>query len=76
MCRMLQNCQKSEDGLTVPFGSQVRKPPAEPFARSAPAPHSDDPYVVAKDDVAVVTTYDSDDDDDDTASMDSQPYEP
>ncbi|GJW50409.1 hypothetical protein Tco_0091760 [Tanacetum coccineum] len=30
-------CQKSEDGLPVPSRSQVRKPPAKPFARSAPA---------------------------------------
>ncbi|GJV08690.1 putative reverse transcriptase domain-containing protein [Tanacetum coccineum] len=75
MCRMLQKRQKSEDGLTVPSGSQVRKPPAEPFARSAPALRSDDPYVVARDAAAAVTTSDIDDDDD-TASMDSQPYEP
>ncbi|GJZ91889.1 hypothetical protein Tco_0663954 [Tanacetum coccineum] len=75
MCRMLQKCQKSEDGLPVPSGSQVRKPPTEPFARSAPALRSDDPYVVARDVAAAVTTSDIDDDDD-TASMDSQPYEP
>ncbi|GJY34545.1 hypothetical protein Tco_0419014 [Tanacetum coccineum] len=75
MCRMLQKRQKSEDGLTVPSGSQVRKPPAEPFARSAPALRSDDPYVVARDAAAAVTTSDIDDDDD-TTSMDSQPYEP
>ncbi|GJU87850.1 hypothetical protein Tco_1295396 [Tanacetum coccineum] len=73
MCRMLQKRQKSEDGLPVPSGSQVRKPPAEPFARSAPALRSDDPYVVARDAAATVTTSDIDDD---TASMDSQPYEP
>ncbi|GJW32815.1 hypothetical protein Tco_0052847 [Tanacetum coccineum] len=72
MCRMLQKRQKSEDGLLVPSGSQVRKPPAEPFARSAPALRSDDPYVVARDAVAASDI----DDDDDTASMDSQPYEP
>ncbi|GJU30841.1 putative reverse transcriptase domain-containing protein [Tanacetum coccineum] len=72
---MLQKRQKSEDGLPVPSGSQVRKPPAEPFARSAPALRSDDPYVVARDAAAAVTTSDIDDDDD-TASMDSQPYEP
>ncbi|GJZ24990.1 hypothetical protein Tco_0562449 [Tanacetum coccineum] len=53
----------------------VRKPPAEPFARSAPALRSDDPYVVARDAAAAVTTSDIHDDDD-TASMDSQPYEP
>ncbi|GJU54558.1 hypothetical protein Tco_1228272 [Tanacetum coccineum] len=70
MCRMLQKRQKSEDGLPVPSGSQVRKPPAEPFARSAPALRSDDPYVVARDAAAAVTTSDIDDDDD-TASMDS-----
>ncbi|GKC25480.1 hypothetical protein Tco_1027630 [Tanacetum coccineum] len=35
MCRMLQKCQQSEDGFLVPSGSQVRKPPVEPFARSA-----------------------------------------
>ncbi|GKA15317.1 hypothetical protein Tco_0695064 [Tanacetum coccineum] len=75
MCRMLQKCQKSKDGLPVPSGSQVRKPPAEPFARSAPAPRFDDPYVVGRDAAAAVTTSDSDDDDD-TASMDSQPYKP
>ncbi|GKG27049.1 hypothetical protein Tco_0402752, partial [Tanacetum coccineum] len=46
----------------------------KPFARSAPALRSDDPYVVARD-AAAVTTSDIDDDDD-TASMDSQPYEP
>ncbi|GKE26710.1 hypothetical protein Tco_1442094 [Tanacetum coccineum] len=57
MCRMLQKRQKSEDGLTVPSGSQVRKPPAEPFARSAPALRSDDPYVVARDAAAAVTTF-------------------
>ncbi|GKG27134.1 hypothetical protein Tco_0402837, partial [Tanacetum coccineum] len=50
-----------------------RKPPAEPFARSAPALRSDDPYVVARDAAAATT---SDNDDDDTTSMDSQPYEP
>ncbi|GJW95709.1 putative reverse transcriptase domain-containing protein [Tanacetum coccineum] len=75
MCRMLQKCQKSEDGLPMPSGSQVRKQPTEPFARSAPASRSDDPYVVARDAAATVTTSDIDDDDD-TASMDSQPYEP
>ncbi|GJT95293.1 putative reverse transcriptase domain-containing protein [Tanacetum coccineum] len=75
MCRMLQKCQKSKDGLHVPSGSQVKKPPAEPFARSAPALRSDDPYVVARDAAAAVTTSDIDDDDD-TSSMDSQPYEP
>ncbi|GJZ78902.1 putative reverse transcriptase domain-containing protein, partial [Tanacetum coccineum] len=75
MCRMLQKRQKSRDGLPVPSGSQVRKPPAEPFARSAPVPRFDDPYVVARDAAAAVTTSDSDDDDD-TAPMDSQPYEP
>ncbi|GJT52478.1 hypothetical protein Tco_0978635 [Tanacetum coccineum] len=75
MCRMLQKCQKSEDGFPVPSGSQVRKPPVEPFARSAPVPRFDDPYVVARDAAAAVTTSDSDDDDD-TAPMDSQPYEP
>ncbi|GJT21526.1 hypothetical protein Tco_0891463 [Tanacetum coccineum] len=41
-------CQQSEDGFPVPSGSQVRKPPAEPFARSAPVLRFDDPYVVAK----------------------------
>ncbi|GJR82446.1 putative reverse transcriptase domain-containing protein [Tanacetum coccineum] len=76
MCRMLQKRQKSEDGLPVPSGSQVRKPPVEPFARSAPALRSDDPYVVARDADAAVTTSNIDDDDDDTAPMDSQPYEP
>ncbi|GKF06546.1 hypothetical protein Tco_0037214 [Tanacetum coccineum] len=75
MCRMLQKCQKSEDGLTVPSGSQVKKPLAEPFAQYAPTPHSDDPYIVARDDAAAITTSDSDDDDD-TAFMNSQPYEP
>ncbi|GJU86180.1 hypothetical protein Tco_1293726 [Tanacetum coccineum] len=75
MCRMLQKRQKSEDGLPVPSGSQVKKPLAKPFARSAPALHSDDPYVVARDAVAAVTTSDIDDDDD-TAFMDSQPYKP
>ncbi|GJV35576.1 hypothetical protein Tco_1408053 [Tanacetum coccineum] len=75
MCRMLQKRQRSEDGLPVPSGSQVRKPPVEPFARSTPALRSDDPYVVARDAAAAVTTSDIDDDDD-TASMDSQPYEP
>ncbi|GKF73371.1 hypothetical protein Tco_0219703 [Tanacetum coccineum] len=53
----------------------VRKPPAEPFARSTPALRPDDPYVVARDAAATATTPDSDDDDD-TTSMDSQPYEP
>ncbi|GJZ85001.1 ribonuclease H-like domain-containing protein [Tanacetum coccineum] len=72
MCRMLQKCQKSEDGFPVPSGSQVRKPPVEPFARSAPVPRFDDPYVVARDAAAAVTTSDSDDDDD-TAPIDS-PY--
>ncbi|GJT88859.1 putative reverse transcriptase domain-containing protein [Tanacetum coccineum] len=72
---MLQKHQKSKDGLPVPSGSQVRKPPAEPFARSTPALRSDDPYVVARDAAAAITTSDSDDDDD-TAFMDSQPYEP
>ncbi|GKE48127.1 hypothetical protein Tco_1479385 [Tanacetum coccineum] len=38
----------------------VRKPPAEPFARSAPALCSDDPYVVARDAATAVTTSDSD----------------
>ncbi|GJV89768.1 putative reverse transcriptase domain-containing protein [Tanacetum coccineum] len=75
MCRMFQKYQKSEDGFHVPSGSQVKKPPVEPFARSAPAPRFDDPYVVARDAAAAVTTSDSDDDDD-TAPMDSQPYEP
>ncbi|GKF82811.1 hypothetical protein Tco_0244467 [Tanacetum coccineum] len=68
-------CQQSEDGFPVPSGSQVRKPPVEPFARSAPVPRFDDPYVVARDAAAAVTTSDSDDDDD-TAPMDSHPYEP
>ncbi|GKC65442.1 hypothetical protein Tco_1098040, partial [Tanacetum coccineum] len=70
-----KKCQQSEDGFPVPSGSQVRKPPVEPFARSAPVPRFDDPYVVARDAAAAVTTSDSDDDDD-TAPMDSQPYEP
>ncbi|GJZ24989.1 hypothetical protein Tco_0562448 [Tanacetum coccineum] len=67
MCRMLQKRQKSEDGLPVPSGSQVRKSHVEPFARSAPALRSADPYTAA-----AVTTSNIDD----TASMDSQPYEP
>ncbi|GJT02197.1 hypothetical protein Tco_0823366 [Tanacetum coccineum] len=66
----------SGDGLPVPSGSQVRKPPAEPFARSAPTLRYDDLYVVARDAAAAATTSDIDDDDDDTVSMDSQPYEP
>ncbi|GJS68947.1 hypothetical protein Tco_0683512 [Tanacetum coccineum] len=60
----------SKDGLPVPSGPQVRKPPAEPFARSTPALRSDDPYVVARDAAAAITTSDSDDDDD-TAFIDS-----
>ncbi|GJV98871.1 hypothetical protein Tco_1554123 [Tanacetum coccineum] len=62
------------NGLPVPSGSQVKKPPAEPFARSTPALCYDNPYVVARDAAAAVTTSDIDDDDD-TASIDSQPYE-
>ncbi|GKE88610.1 putative reverse transcriptase domain-containing protein, partial [Tanacetum coccineum] len=69
---MLQKHQKSKDGLPVPSGSQVKKLPAEPFARSAPALRSNDPYVVTRD-AAVASDID---DDDDTASIDSQPYEP
>ncbi|GKG43329.1 hypothetical protein Tco_0480013, partial [Tanacetum coccineum] len=76
MCQMLQKRQKSEDGLLMPSGSQVRKPPAEPFTRSAPALCSNDPYVVARDAAAAAVTTSNIDDDDDTASIDSQPYEP
>nr|GFD50604.1 hypothetical protein [Tanacetum cinerariifolium] len=72
MCRMLQNCQKSEGSFPLPFGSQVQEPPAEPSARPVPAPYHDDPYVVSRDaDAAIATS--GIDDDDDTAPMDSQP---
>nr|GFB01069.1 hypothetical protein [Tanacetum cinerariifolium] len=57
----------------------VREPPAEPSARTVPAPYPDDPYVVTKDAAiadAAIATFGIDDDDDDTAPMDSQPYEP
>nr|GEW87952.1 putative reverse transcriptase domain-containing protein [Tanacetum cinerariifolium] len=49
MCRMLQKRQKSEDSFPLPLGSQDREPPAEPSARSVPAPYSDDLYVVTRD---------------------------
>nr|GEX55502.1 hypothetical protein [Tanacetum cinerariifolium] len=74
MCRMLQNHQKSKDSFPLPLGSQVREPPAEPFARPVPAPYPDDPYVVAKDvaiATAVVATFGIDNDDDDTALIES-----
>ncbi|GKA08657.1 hypothetical protein Tco_0687988 [Tanacetum coccineum] len=58
--------------LCLPFA--VRKPPVEPFARSAPVPRFDDPYVVARDAAAAVTTSDSDDDRLIPAPMDSQPF--
>ncbi|GKE04782.1 hypothetical protein Tco_1396800, partial [Tanacetum coccineum] len=35
-------CQQSEDGFPVPSGSQVRKPPVEPFAGVATADSDDD----------------------------------
>nr|GEY96060.1 putative reverse transcriptase domain-containing protein [Tanacetum cinerariifolium] len=78
MCRMLQNCQKSEGSFPLPFGSQVREPPAEPSARPVPAPYPDDPYVVTRDAAiaaAAIATFGIDDDDDDTAPMDSQPHD-
>nr|GEX37934.1 reverse transcriptase domain-containing protein [Tanacetum cinerariifolium] len=78
MCRMLQNRQKYEDSFPLPVGSQDREPPAEPSARSVPAPYLDDPYVVTRDAAnaaATVGTFDIDDDDD-TTPIDSQPYEP
>nr|GEY29333.1 hypothetical protein [Tanacetum cinerariifolium] len=77
MCRMLEKCQKSKDSFPLPLGSQVREPPAEPFARPVPAPYPDDPYVVTRDvaiaAAAVATS--GIDDDDDTTPIDSQPYE-
>nr|GFC15467.1 hypothetical protein [Tanacetum cinerariifolium] len=78
MCRMLQNPQKSKGSFPLPLGSQVREPPAEPYARPVPAPYPDDPYVVTRDaaiaDVAIATS--GIDDDDDIAPMDLQPHEP
>nr|GFC21732.1 hypothetical protein [Tanacetum cinerariifolium] len=75
---MLQNHQKYEGSFPLPFGSQVREPPAEPSARPVPAPYPDDPYVVTRDaaiaDAAIATS--DMDDDDDTAPIDSQPHEP
>ncbi|GJT70085.1 hypothetical protein Tco_1029371 [Tanacetum coccineum] len=60
MCRMLQSVQKSEDGLPVPSGSQVRNPLLSPLLVSAPAAaFLTDPYVVAGAVAAAVTTSDS-----------------
>nr|GEV36870.1 hypothetical protein [Tanacetum cinerariifolium] len=60
MCRMLQNRQKFKGSFPLPLGSQVREPPAEPFARPVPAPYPDDPYVVTRDaaiaDAAIATS--------------------
>nr|GFA07410.1 hypothetical protein [Tanacetum cinerariifolium] len=65
MCRMLQKCQKSEDSLPLPLGSQVREPPAEPSARPFPALYPDDPYVVTRDAAiaaaAAISTFDIND---------------
>nr|GEY71637.1 reverse transcriptase domain-containing protein [Tanacetum cinerariifolium] len=63
----------SEVSFPLPLSSQVREPPAEPFARPVPAPYPDDPYVVTRD--AAIATSGIDDDDDDTTPIDSQPYE-
>nr|GFB50317.1 hypothetical protein [Tanacetum cinerariifolium] len=79
MCRMLQNCQKSEGSFPLLLSLQVREPPAEPSARPVPAPYPDDPYVVTRDAAivdAAIATFGVNDDDDDTTPMDSQPHEP
>nr|GFA00744.1 hypothetical protein [Tanacetum cinerariifolium] len=74
MCRMLQNRQKFEGSFPLPLSSQVREPPAEPYARPVPALYPDDPYDVTRDAAiadAAIATSSINDDDDNTAPMDS-----